>query len=206
MRRSLKTRLLEVAKVYSKIQDAIISPNFHKVLISEYIRPFPNCTVLDVGCGPAAILKHLPEVKYFGLDHNPKYISAASKKYGSKGTFICAEVDQLSDYGLKTFDRVLLLGVIHHLEDDQVSALMVSLKELLNPGGILFTFDPMIEDSQHPVAKLLVQNDRGNFVRTRTDYLSLIGYHFSLETADTRHDLLRVPYTHLLTRSTAQDS
>lgn len=106
MRQSLKTRLLEVAKVYSKIQDAIISPNFHKVLISEYIQPFPNCTMLDVGCGPAAILGHLPEVKYFGLDHNPKYISAASEKYGSLGTFICAEVDQLSDYRLKTFDRI----------------------------------------------------------------------------------------------------
>ena len=205
MKRSFKTHLLEVARIYSKLQNIIISPNFHDVLINEYIQPFPNCTVLDVGCGPATILEHLPEVRYFGLDHNPKYIAAASKKYGNRGTFICAEVDQLSEYGLKTFDRITLLGVMHHLADEPLEALMASLTKILSSSGTLITFDPMFENDQHPIARLLTNNDRGKFVRAKSDYISFISSHFSLNSADTRRDLLRMPYTHLFTRSTTKN-
>ena len=202
MNRSPKNWLLETTQIYAKFQKLMYVQNSSEVLVSEYIKPFTNCTVLDVGCGPAAILNYLPKTKYFGLDHNAKYITAASKKYGAKGTFICAEVDQLGDYGLKSFDRILLLGVMHHLTDDQLSALMASIKGLLNSDGILITFDVALEDNQHPVAKFLAKNDRGKFVRTKSHYLSFIEAHFSLETADIRREFLRMPYTQLLTRST----
>ena len=201
MKRSFKTRLLEVAKIYSKLQGAIISPNFHKVLLNEYIQPFPNCTVLDVGCGPATILEHLPDVKYFGLDHNPKYIAAASEKYGTKGTFICADVDQLSEYGLMTFDRIFFLGVMHHLDDESLAKLVSGLKKRLNIGGMLITFDPAFEEKQNPIAKFLAKSDRGKHVRTKEEYLEFLSFEFNVVRADLRHGLLRVPYTHLFTCS-----
>ena len=201
MKRSFKTHLLEVAQIYSKLQNIIISPNFHDVLINEYIQPFPNCTVLDVGCGPATILEHLPEVKYFGLDHNPKYIAAASKKYGAQGTFICAEVDQLSEYGLKTFDRILLLAVMHHLDDEKLVKLVSELKKRLNNGGMLITFDVAFEENQNLIAKFLAANDRGKHVRTKEEYLEFLSSELKVVKADLRHDLLRVPYTHMFTCS-----
>ena len=201
MKRSFKTRLLEVAKIYSKLQGAIISPNFHKVLLNEYIQPFPNCTVLDVGCGPATILEHLPDVKYFGLDHNPKYIAAASEKYGTKGTFICADVDQLSDYGLMTFDRIFIHGVMHHLDDESLAKLVSGLKKRLNIGGMLITFDPAFEEKQNLIAKFLAKSDRGKHVRTKEKYLEFLSFEFNVVKADLRHGLLRVPYTHLFTCS-----
>lgn len=201
MKRSFKTRLLEVARIYSKLQGAIISPNFHKVLLNEYIQPFPNCTVLDVGCGPATILEHLPDVKYFGLDHNPKYIATASKKYGTKGTFICADVGQLSEYGLMTFDRIFILGVMHHLNDESLAKLVSGLKKRLNIGGMLITFDPAFEEKQNPIAKFLAKSDRGKHVRTKEKYLEFLSFEFNVVKADLRHGLLRVPYTHLFTCS-----
>lgn len=201
MKRSFKTRLLEVARIYSKLQGAIISPNFHKVLLNEYIQPFPNCTVLDVGCGPATILEHLPDVKYFGLDHNPKYIAAASEKYGTKGTFICADVGQLSEYGLMTFDRIFILGVMHHLNDESLAKLVSGLKKRLNIGGMLITFDPAFEEKQNPIAKFLAKSDRGKHVRTKEKYLEFLSFEFNVVKADLRHGLLRVPYTHLFTCS-----
>jgi 2-polyprenyl-3-methyl-5-hydroxy-6-metoxy-1,4-benzoquinol methylase len=183
----------------------LLGTSTYPTLVDEFIRPTSGCSVLDVGCGPAAILEFLQDVKYIGLDHNPNYIATATKKYGSKGTFICAGVDQLNDYGLKAFDRIIILGVMHHLDDAQLTQLMASLKGRLNVGGVLITFDVAFEDNQKFIAKLLAKNDRGKFVRTKQQYLKFIEVAFNVEQADLRHDLLRVPYTHLLTRSTALD-
>jgi hypothetical protein len=68
---------------------------------------------------------------------------------------------------------------------------------------VLVTFDVAFEVKQNLIAKLLAKNDRGKFVRTKEQYLEFIELAFKVEQADLRHDLLRVPYTHLLTRSTA---
>ncbi len=201
---SLKDKFLEISSVYTKLMGFLLGANTYPTLVNEYIQPTPGCSVLDVGCGPAAILELLQYVKYIGLDHNPNYIATATKKYGLKGTFICADVDQLSDYGLKTFDRIIILGVMHHLDDAQLAQLMMSLKDRLNHGGVLITFDVAFEDKQNFVAKLLAKNDRGKFVRTKEQYIKFIELSFEVQQADLRHDLLRVPYTHLLTCSTAR--
>lgn len=199
----IKDKFLEISSVYAKLMGFLAGANTYKTLVDKYIQPTPGCSVLDVGCGPAAILDLLHDVKYIGLDHNPNYIATATKKYGSKGTFICAGVDQLNDYGLKTFDRIIILGVMHHLDDAQLTQLMMSLTDRLNHGGVLITFDVAFEDKQNLIAKLLAKNDRGKFVRTKEQYLKFIEMSFKVQQADLRHDLLRVPYTHLLTRSTA---
>jgi len=203
MQFSFKDKFLEISSVYAKLMGFLLGANTYETLVDEYIQPTPGCSVLDVGCGPAAILDLLHDVNYIGLDHNPNYIAAATKKYGSKGTFICAGVDQLNDYGPKTFDQIIVLGVMHHLDDQQLTQLMRSLKDRLNRDGVLITFDVAYEDKQNLIAKFLAKNDRGKFVRTKDQYLEFISPTFSVEQADLHHDLLRVPYTHLLTRSTA---
>ena len=202
----IKDKFLEISSVYAKLMGFLLGANTYTTLVDEYIQPTPGCSVLDVGCGPATILDLLHDVNYIGLDHNPNYIATATRKYGSKGTFICAGVDKLNDYGLKTFDRIIILGVMHHLDDAQLTELMISLKDRLNIGGVLITFDGAYENRQNFVAKLLAKNDRGKFVRTKEQYLKFIEMSFKVQQADLRHDLLRVPYTHLLTRSTTLGS
>ena len=199
----IKDKILSYRKTYSALMRFLASPRSGVVLVHEYIKPQNGQSFLDVGCGPAGILHLLPEVSYVGIDQNENYINYATNKYGAKGTFICAGVDQLNDFGLKTFDRIIILGVMHHLDDAQLAKLMMSLKDRLNQGGTLITFDVAYEDKQNLIAKLLAKNDRGRFVRTKEQYLKFIELAFKVEQADLRHDLLRVPYTHLLTRSTA---
>ena len=82
----------------------------------------------------------------------------------------------------------------------------MSLKDRLNIGGVLITFDGAYEDNQNLIAKFLAKNDRGKFVRSKEQYLKFIEMSFKVQQADLRHDLLRVPYTHLLTRSTTLGS
>ena len=202
----IKDKFLEISSVYAKLMGFLLGANTYKTLVDEYIQPTPGCSVLDVGCGPATILDLLHDVNYIGMDHNPNYIATAKKKYRSKGTFICTGVDKLNDYGLKTFDRIIILGVMHHLDDGQLTELMMSLKDRLNIGGVLITFDGAYEDNQNLISKFLAKNDRGKFVRSKEQYLKFIEMSFKVQRADLRHDLLRVPYTHLLTRSTTLGS
>ena len=202
----MKDKFLEISSVYAKLMEILDGANRYMTLIEDYIQPTPGCSVLDVGCGPATILDLLHDVNYIGLDHNPNYIATATKKYRSKGTFICAGVDKLNDYGLKTFDRIIILGVMHHLDDAQLTELMISLKDRLNIGGVLITFDGAYEVNQNLIAKFLAKNDRGKFVRSKEQYLKFIEMSFKVQQADLRHDLLRVPYTQLLTRSTTLGS
>lgn len=198
----IKDKILNYRKTYSALMRLLASPRSGAVLVHEYIKPQNGQSFLDVGCGPAGILDLLPEISYVGIDQNENYINYATNKYGSKGTFICAGVDKLNYYGLKTFDRIIILGVMHHLDDAQLTELMISLKDRLNIGGVLITFDVAFEDNQNLIAKFLAKNDRGKFVRSKEQYLKFIEMSFKVQQADLRHDLLRVPYTHLLTRST----
>ncbi len=80
----MKDKILEISGVYAKLMGFLAGANTYQTLVNEYILPTPGCSVLDVGCGPAAILNLLQDVKYIGLDHNPNYISTATKKYGLK--------------------------------------------------------------------------------------------------------------------------
>ena len=91
---------------------------------------------------------------------------------------------------------------MHHLDDSQLTQLVLSLKGRLNAGEVSITFDVAYEDGQKFFAKLLAKNDLGKFVRTKDQYFKFIEVAFNVEQVDLRRDLLRVPYTHLLTRST----
>jgi hypothetical protein len=93
---------------------------------------------------------------------------------------------------------------MHHLDDQQLTQLITSLRNRLNSEGVLITFDVAYEDNQNLIAKILAKNDRGKFVRTKDQYLEFVSSAFNVERADLHHDLLRVPYTHLITRSIAQ--
>ena len=75
----LKDKILEISGVYAKLMGFLASANTYLTLVNEYIQPTPGCSVLDVGCGPAAILDLLHDVNYIGLDHNPNNIATATK-------------------------------------------------------------------------------------------------------------------------------
>jgi hypothetical protein len=50
------------------------------------------------------------------------------------------------------------------------------------------------------MVRWLLAKDRGKFVRTREEYLRLALARFSKVESHVRHDLLRIPYTHLIMR------
>jgi len=196
-----RTWLLEIPIVYDLFQDGLTRSETRTWFSDQVICASDGMRILDVGCGTASILSLLPNVEYIGIDHNPKYIAKARVSHGDRGEFRSVDVNDAQFRTLGKFDRVLLLGVLHHLNDDECIKLFSALRQALREDGQLVTFDNALVSGQHPIARLLAKLDRGRYARTPQQYRSLIETSFVVESEIIRHDLLRVPYTHVAFRA-----
>ena len=171
------------------------------VFVKEYIRPREQDKVLDIGCGPADILDYLPEVNYLGFDISEEYIHAARKHFKRRGRFLCAKVskDVLSE---SSFDIVLAIGIVHHLNDQDALQLFDLAQTSLKPGGRLITLDGCYIEGQSRIERYIVARDRGQYVRTEEKYRELASQSFMDVHVDVRHDLLPIPYSHIIAECT----
>ncbi len=202
----LRSRLLEIPIVYETLQNGVVRPELRSWRADDLIEVKPRMTVLDVGCGTGKILTDLPEVTYIGIDHNHDYITKANHRHGTRGRFLVIDVNDAAFKALGQFDRILLIGVLHHLSDEVCLRMLSKLHDALAPDGLLVTMDPAIEKSQHPVARLLAKLDRGRYARSTARYRALIEKSFAVESEIVRHDLLRIPYTHAAFRARRRDA
>jgi SAM-dependent methyltransferase len=195
--------ILSVPAAY-RLFTRIVGGDVWRTYLAEYVKPVAGEKVLDIGCGPADILTCLPEVDYTGLDISPEYIAAAKQRFGDRGRFWCGDVG-LADLEREkgTFSLVLATGVIHHLDDERALKVFELARLALRQDGRLITYDGCYVPGQSKAARWLLSRDRGKFVRTREAYLRLASVRFPKVEAHLRHDLLRIPYTHLITRCSA---
>jgi SAM-dependent methyltransferase len=187
--------ILSHPAVYKTFQNFMGARSGYQRLVSKFIRPEPGMRVLDIGCGPAAILEYLPKVEYFGFDISESYIAAAQKRFGKRGHFICNLLTAETLSSVASFDIVLAIGLLHHL-DDAAAIEYFSLAHLaLKPGGRLVTIDPCLEEGQNPVARILIKLDRGRNIRTETEYEALASSSFKTRVTTVTHSIW-IPYTH----------
>jgi SAM-dependent methyltransferase len=190
-------RLLDFPSVYSRFADCI-GGDARSVYAREYVSPAPGQRIIDIGCGPADIVAELPDsVEYVGIDMNPQYIESARTRFGHRATFHCHSI---SPFGASParFDIAMANGVLHHLDDAQALDLLLLARASLAEGGRLVTLDGCYMAKQSSIARLLLKMDRGRHVRAPEAYVELARRAFGTVVPHVRHDLLRIPYTHLI--------
>ena len=162
--------------------------------------------MLDSGCGPAQVLEHLPAgVRYVGFDASESYISEARERYGDRGEFYqqYVSLETLSNPG--SYDIVTAFGLLHHLDDQEVRDFSTLAISALKPGGRLLTLDPTYVEGQNPIARFVISRDRGQNIRTPSEYQRLLATDaFQQLECSVAKDLLRIPYTHAIVSGTKQ--
>jgi len=194
------SKLLSFPAAY-RLFSRVVSGNVWEVYMAEYVRPAPGEKLLDIGCGPGDVLYHLPRLNYTGVDISPEYIEAAKRRFGERGRFLCSDVALVTlerEYG--TFDLAIATGVLHHLDNERAAKLLELARLALKPGGRFISYDGCYVPEQSKIARYLLSKDRGQFVRRRDEYLRLAAASFTHVEPHLRHDLLRIPYTHLIMR------
>lgn len=163
--------------------------------VIEYVRPEPRLVVLDIGCGPGYTLRWFREPEYFGFDISARYIRYAKERHGTKGHFFCEPFEDAAIGWLPPADVVLLMGLVHHLDDDEAVQLFGRIKRAMKPDGRLFTLDGGYREGQSRIARRLMDMDRGRFIRDEPGYRALAARVFPTVRAFVREDFFRVPYT-----------
>jgi SAM-dependent methyltransferase len=187
--------VLSLAPAYRFAQNALGAQRFRDALTQQYIRATADDRVIDVGCGTADILDHLPDLDYLGFDPSDRYVADARSRFGARAQFVTTAADVAGHSPDRTL--ALAVGVLHHMDDNLAASTIALAARTLVDDGRMVTIDPTIIDGQPRVARLLAEQDRGRHVRGPEATKTLFD-HFAEVKVTVRHDLLRVPYSHVI--------
>ena len=166
-----------------------------RLCMERNLQPGPSLNVLDIGCGPGYGIRYFKNPAFYGYDVSESYIHWASAKYGDRATFTAREFTEAELAHVPPMDVVLLMGLLHHLDDHQSQQLMSLVYRALKPGGVAVTLDGCYVAGQSGIAKWFLDGDRGKFVRDEPGYLKLARPVFDRVESTIHHDYFRIPYS-----------
>jgi SAM-dependent methyltransferase len=161
----------------------------------------PGDVVLDVGCGPAYYFERLPKgIRYFGFDTSATYIEYARKRWGDRAEFRTEvfNADHLNE--LPPVNAVMLLGLLHHLSDEDSRTLLRLAAQALAPGGRVISVDTCFEPKQGRISRWMSANDRGEYVREPASFVALATEFFAEVDGEVVDDATRIPSSHWMMR------
>jgi SAM-dependent methyltransferase len=152
--------------------------------------------LVDIGCGPADIIRRLPRVQYVGCDISEAYIQDARKEFGDRAVFIAGQVeDWQRDVRTHGADVVLAHGVLHHVDDDEFMRILEFARTVLKPGGRFVFYEPCYLIWQSALSAFLMSHDRGQHIRKEQEWKDLAGRVFPHVTTNIVTSANRLSYT-----------
>ena len=180
--------------IYKIIQGVMSGTSFRNGIIKKNITK-NNLKILDIGCGPAQILEHIPKCDYYGYDIDRRSIQYAKKKYYQKNYhFYCKKFNKTELKKLPKFDFIIFFGILHHLSNKEVYEILKLCKKIMKKNSKLLTEDPILLENQNVIAKFLIKKDRGLNVRDKQEYINLLKKHFKKIKNKVTHQYF-IPYT-----------
>jgi hypothetical protein len=197
-------RLLKSRFGYRLFQDLVGSNKAAQKIVETYIGDSTGLAVVDIGSGDSSFLRFINPISYTAIEPNSSYLDSATRTFGDRLTPLNMGVGdpRLNSLDLRA-DLVLILGVLHHLDDNLASTCLdLARRFLKNESGKVVILEAVFTPKQNPIARFLIRNDRGKNVRTQQEYEQLIKPVFDSFTVEIRTDLLNIPYTHFICTAT----
>ena len=122
-------------------------PPVHLPLITGIVDQVSPKRLLDAGCGPASMLRHLVRQgrEIYGFDLTPEMIVEAQRVMGNQGvpknriwqgSIIARDAFNCPTEKAAPYDLVLSVGVLPHLQDGDEMQVIQNLYDCLKPGGV----------------------------------------------------------------------
>ncbi len=112
----------------------ILDPMFPRLL--DFIGD--GRVILDIGCGygvPSSwLMTVMPEIRVYGIDPDDMRVRAASRAWEGRGVARVGSAPSLPEEGGRA-DTILLVDVIHYLDDEECSRLFENCARRLHGGG-----------------------------------------------------------------------
>lgn len=191
--------LFDNANLYKIFQFAVSRQNTSRVIREEVLKPEGVHDVLDFGCGIGYHALEFPNTNYLGIEPLQSCIRKAHKSFsGTNRQFVLGDHKTLKEIPNSSYDLVIAIGVLHHIDDDIVSQFLKESFRILRTGGRLTTFDPVLHQNQSILSSWIVKRDRGKWVRTQSEYLAILTESFPVKVHSKIYTrLLRIPYDHV---------
>ncbi len=124
-------------------------PPVHRDIVVAQLKAHGGSRILDAGCGPASILRHLaaPGRDLYGFDLTPEMITEARRVMAPLGVseqkLWTGSVLNRDDYWSSKekdrapYDSALCIGVLPHVMEGQEEKLIENLHAAVRPGGLI---------------------------------------------------------------------
>lgn len=164
----------------------------------QALAPRAGQRLLDIGCGPAYYFDTLPACEYHGFDTDRAQIASARAHFGNRGTFYDEPYTDAHRQKLGSFDGVMMLGLLHHLDDQEVRNLLRLVGRSMRPGARAVTLDTAFYQGQSAISVALAKRDKGKFVRQVERFRAFAEEGFESVQDRIVGDTLRIPSCHYL--------
>jgi len=142
-----------------------------RAVIRRELSGGPGVRTLDLGCGPGAFSEMFDGVGYVGADLNRRYIEHAQRK--RTGTFLVSDARKV-ELPDGQFEQILIFGLLHHLPDQDVRAVLSEARRLLVPGGRILAIEDIPAVSRLNLMGHIIHSvENGEHIRPAEDYRRL---------------------------------
>lgn len=149
-----------------------------KKIIKDFLKKYQPKSVLDLGCGSGSLSSLFRKESYLGFDIDEDLIEYAKSIHPG---YKFLNLSSTNFYLNQKFEMILIVGVLHHLNNlDTDKTLSLTKKHLKKNGHILIIEAIWPIFKINLIGKFLRMIDKGNFIRTTDRYQKMVVRHFKI--------------------------